>query len=186
VAADIPTRFPTTVVAGDTVKYQLSLADYPAGDGWTMTTEIVGSSADLGTFTAVASGDDYLTTIAATTTAGWAAGDYSYQIIVTLSSERFTVERGTVTVKPDLATASTLDGRTHAKTVLDAIEALLEGKATKDQASYSIAGRSLARYTFEELLVLRSKYQAEVQAETNADRIAKGLGTSAKIHTRFI
>ena len=37
------------------------------------------------------------------------------------------------------------DVRTHAEKVFEALEALIEGRPTKDVTSYSIAGRSLTR-----------------------------------------
>jgi hypothetical protein len=186
VAAPTLYRIPTTIVAGDTMAWTDDrFTDYPASEGWTLTTEIVGSATDLGTFTASASGDNYVTTIAAATTAAWTAADYSFQQFVTLSGARYLVNSGTVTVKANLATATTHDGRSHVKTTLDAIEAVLESKATKDQASYSIAGRALTTYSWEELIAMRSKYRQWYEAEQQAWRVEQGLGTKRKITTRF-
>ena len=54
--------------------------------------------------------------------------------------------------------------------MLDAIEALIEGRATKDVSSYSIAGRSLTRMTPDELVKWRSTYRAEVARQRNAGK----------------
>ena len=170
-AAPTLTRIPQSITAGDTLAWTDTFGDYPASEGWTLTTEIVGSATDLGSFTASASGDSYVTTIAAATTAGWAAADYSFQQFVTLSGERHLVRSGWITVKANLATATTHDGRSHVKTALDAIEAVLESKATKDQASYSIAGRALSTYSWEELIAMRTKYLQWYETEQQAWRV---------------
>ena len=51
----------------------------------------------------------------------------------------------------------------HVRRVIDAIEAVIERRATKDQKSYSIDGRSLERTPIDELLLLRDRYRAEWQ-----------------------
>jgi len=186
VASTYASRFPDTVYAGDTVAWEETYSDYPASGGWSATCEIVGSSADLGQYTATANGDAFRFEISASTTAGWSAGRYWWQIYVTKGTERYTVLRGEFEVKADLATATTYDGRSHARTALDAIEAVLENRATQDQMAYQVAGRRLDRTPLEDLLKLRDYYRREVAREEAADRIAKGLGRPGRIVTRFI
>lgn len=183
-ALEAITRIPDKLRAGDTLKVQQSLSDYPAST-WTLTTEIVGASADLGQHAAVASGDDHVTTIAAGTTASWAAASYTWQQYVTSGTERRTVGWGTIEILANLATASTHDGRSHVKTTLDALEATIEGKASTDQLAYTIGDRSLSRMGAEELVVWYEKYKAWYAQEVREDRIAKGLGHSGKIRVRL-
>jgi hypothetical protein len=57
------------------------------------------------------------------------------------------------------------DLRTHAKKVLDSIQAVIENRATVDQSSFTIAGRSLSRMTIEELFMVRDRYRAEFNEE---------------------
>ncbi len=56
---------------------------------------------------------------------------------------------------------------THARRMLNAIEAALEGRASKDTESYTIEGRSLSRTPIPDLLRLRAIYRREVAAEEN-------------------
>ena len=98
-------------------------------------------------------------------------------------SKVYHVERSSLTLKP--GGASNADRRSHVKKVLDALEALLEGKASQDQLSYSIRGRSLSRMTPSELLEWRDKYKSEWAKEQRADRIKAGLGSDAIIRVRF-
>ena len=77
------------------------------------------------------------------------------------------------------------DNRSHVKKVLDALEATLENKASQDQLSYSIAGRSLSRLSPTELIQWRDRYREEYNREVQAERIAQGLGNSNKIRVRM-
>lgn len=69
----------------------------------------------------------------------------------------------------------------HIEKVLVALESLLEGKATSDVASYSIAGRSLSRLSISELLMWRDKYRAELIKLNRAE----GLNQTGTIQVRF-
>lgn len=93
--------------------------------------------------------------------AGIAAGMCSYVIRAVRKADNAvaSLETGSVTIDPDITTQ---DPRSHAEKVLEAIEALIEGRATKDVSSYSIAGRSLTRLSPKELVEWRSFYKNEV------------------------
>ena len=73
----------------------------------------------------------------------------------------------------------------HLVKVLAALEALLEGKASSDVSSYSIAGRALTKLSISELLVWRDKYKAELTQLERAERLAAGLGHTGTIQVRF-
>jgi hypothetical protein len=188
VAPAIPSREPETIVAGDTVKWTKSLTDFPAGT-WTLTYELLHAGGDLGTVTASASGTDHSITIAAATTAAYntTAADrlVHWNAFATAAGERYHVGAGSINVKPNPAVVSTLDSRSHAKIVLDAIEAVIENRATKDQMAYAIAGRSLSLTPLPDLLALRREYGAIVAAEERARRAALGLGHKGRCKTRF-
>ena len=176
---------PTTWNQGDTIEWDVTVPDYPASDGWTLTYEAKSSTSDLATITASANGDDYTVTVSASTSSGYSVGDYHYVAYVTKSAERFTVDSGRVSILKNFETSGNYDDRSHAETVLDAINAVLESRATKDQESYSIAGRSLNRTPIADLIMLRDKYKTEVVRDERADRIRRGLGHEGRILTRF-
>lgn len=184
-AADIPTSEPSELRSGDTWKWTKTLADYPAS-AWTLKYRFKNAAGGF-EITASSSGDDYSVTVAASTTTGYAAGAYSWIAWVEGGSEKYTVDTGTVTLNPDYrsgtATAA-LDDRTHAQIVLDAIEAVIEGRASKDQEEYMIAGRSIKRTPIASLLKLRQHYLAEVEAQKAREAIANGLGTGRRIQFR--
>ena len=191
--SDIPTTEPTEITAGDYVQWKKegSACVDPNGDSclasdsWALTYALVNSAGQI-TITADASGDDYLVTLSAATTAAYTAGTYHWQAYVTLSDERYTVDAGTITIKPNFAAqTSGYDNRGHVKTVLDALEATLAGRASKDQMNTVIAGERIDKMTPAMLLRWRSLYMAEYEMERRAERIANGLGHDGNIYVRF-
>lgn len=169
-------------MAGDTAKWLKSLGDYPASAGWVLTYTLV-NSAQRYTATATASGDDHLTTIAASTTAGWAAGDYALRGQVALAGEVYTVIETRVTVAA--AYGSATDSRTQARRMLDAVEAVLEGRTADNVAEYTIGGRAVKRIPVPELLTLRDRLRFDVSREDDAGRAAAGLQPRGRIAVRF-
>lgn len=177
---NLPARF----TAGDTLKFSETLADYQASAGWALSFALINSASKI-TFSGSASGDDHAVNVAASVTASWLAGSYSFAAYVTKGTERYSVGTGTITIAPNLAALSTVDGRTHARKTLDAIEAVIEGRASIDQLEYSIAGRSLKRTPLPDLLKFRDRYRAEVKSEEAAANVAAGLGNGRTIRVRF-
>lgn len=134
-----------------------------------------------------ASPDDFLFAAAAATTAAYTVGDYKWQVVATKTTTRYTVAEGWVTLQDNIAVRNAAyDNRSHAKKVLDAIEAVIEGRATADQQAYTIAGRSLTRTPLQDLMKLRAAYRAEYETEQATANIAAGLSSKNKIYTRFI
>ncbi len=180
VSIDIPTTEPSEITAGDTATWKKSLSDFLASDSWVLTYALVKTN-KLIEIIAAADGDDYLVEELPTVTTDWDPGIYHYQAYVTKATERYQVGEGTIEVLEDFATTTGFDGRSHAKKTLDAIEAVLEDKATQDQLSYSIGGRSLSRFSWEELTGARNYYRAEyLKEERKAGR------ASSKIKTEFV
>lgn len=90
---------------------------------------------------------------------------YSYVAIDNSTSDITEIEKGYVEVTANIYTLATSDIRTHARVALDAIEAVLENRATVDQQSYSINNRQLVRMTIKDLLYFRDYYKGEVARE---------------------
>ncbi len=185
-AQTVPTREPTSVVAGDTVSWSKALADYPAADGWVLHYRLINAAGKID-ITATASGNDHLVSEAATTTDDWVSGTYTWQAYVTLGAARHTVGQGSLVIKPNLAAeVAGYDTRTTAKKTLDLIDAALlaHGPSAWTQ-EYEIAGRRMKFRSPSEFLSLRDKLRAEVAREAAADRLAQGLGSASKVYVRF-
>jgi|SaaInlV_200m_DNA_3_1039701.scaffolds.fasta_scaffold01866_3 hypothetical protein len=138
------------------------------------------------TITATASGSDYLIEILHSTTAGYTADGYHWDAYITRDSDsaRVKVDSGTWIVKENLD-GSTVDPRGHTQKVLEAIESVIEGRASKGQESLTVEGMTLVRTPIEDLLVLHSKYKAMYAQEKRAERARNGKKHSGKIYTRF-
>jgi len=158
----------TKIFAGDTLEKVASLSDYPSSE-W-------GLSYEIGTAKLSFASDH---TLSAIVTLG--SGTYQYRLVAT--------NIATPTLKKTLLSGQVLivdlEYRSHAKKVLDAIEANIEGRATSAQSEMAINGRSIKYYAPEQLIKLRQTYQREVANEIAQDRINAGLGTRNKILVRF-
>jgi hypothetical protein len=175
-AASIPTNEPSELRAGDTWKWRREdLEDYPAPT-WTLKYRFKNAAGGF-EVTAAADGVAHAVVVAAATTAPYAAGSYAWVAWVESGAEKYTVDSGELRVLPDLragtATAAQ-DVRSHARRVLEAIEAVLEGRATRDQEEYRIGERMLKRTPIADLLALRDRYKAEVESEAVARRVMAG------------
>lgn len=160
-------RLPDALRAGDTWSWAAYFDAHPASDGWALGYTLL-NSLTRHTATAVADGDGFIATVTAAESATYAPGNYSWVARVVKGAEVHTVATGTVRVLPDLTNATDL--RSHAQKTLDAIEAVIEKRASRDQQAYSINGRSLTRMTLAELIRLRDMYRREVQRDAGDSR----------------
>lgn len=156
-AAKIPTR----VAAGDTIEWSRVLPKYRAADGWSLGYTLVGSIASY-SITAASDGDSFAVTVSAAMSAAWQPGTYCVVEYVTNGDRRHTLSACDTVVAPNLAAATTgIDTRSHARKVLDNINAWLERKAPA-VASWQLGDRQLQHYPLTELLALRDRYAAIV------------------------
>jgi len=183
---DIAYGEPESIRAGDTLQWKRSLSDYPPAT-WTLVYSLLSASTKV-TITGAESGSDHLIDEDAATTAAYTAGNYDWTAHVTDGTDRHTIAHGTIEILPDLSAAATYDNRTHARIMLDAIEAVLESRATNDQIdiiSTSIGSRALGRDK-SALMEAHSKYKALVKAEDQAEEIRNGSGTGRMVRVRFV
>lgn len=164
----IPTTEPTEPRAGLTWQWRREdLGQYPAGV-WTLTYYFkkTGSTGANFSVAAVADGSYFAVSVEKTTTQGRTPGHYTWVALVGNGTEQHEVDRGNLQLLPRYDNETNLDDRSHARKVLDAIRALLEGRASKDQEEYAIAGRRLKRMPLSELRQLERDYAARVADET--------------------
>lgn len=182
--ADVATREPETINAGETIEWRREdLADYPA-PSWVLTYELR-NAAGAYQIAAAASGSAHAVSVTAATSKDYAPGVYEMAGYVVSGAERRLVYRATLTIRPYLGAAGALDTRSHARKVLDAIEAVIENRASKDQQSYRIGDRELVRMSAADLLDMRSRYRAEVAREREAERAALGKPRRRRLLATF-
>jgi len=186
-----PVQEPDRLVTGDRFAWQRPdlVTDYPLAD-YTMTYHFSQDSGGGGThhftLSSTEANDNYYFEKPSSETTNLVAGDWKWQLyaIRTSDSERVTLDYGIT--KFSLGELDTNnDLRTHAKKVLDAIEAVIEGRATIDQSSFSLGGRSLSRLSVDELMTFRDRYHAEYLKEVKLARIRNKQGSGNTIKVNF-
>lgn len=191
-AANAPEGEADELVVGDFLQWKRSdiAKDYPTSSGYTA--EYVaritgGGSTEIKIAQAAGSTDDYyLFTVDSATSASFLPGLYHWQLEITQTSSgnRIVVDIGDFTAVPDMD-SNQADPRIHAEIMVDKIETILQGKADSDVASYSIAGRSLTKLSFQELLDARDHYRREVVQHNNKELVKRGKKNGSTIQVRF-
>jgi hypothetical protein len=188
-------NIPSEIRAGDTIKWRDvagvdNLGNEITSASWTLTYYLRTNTASEGaTVVGSAYGTGWEFTIATGTSAGFDAGQWFWQALATSGGEKLTLGAGQLTVLSALSytgSPAAVDGRTQTQKDLDAVTAairsLISGGAVQQ---YSIAGRSLSRYSLSDLMALESKLKAEVKREQMAELIANGLGNPHNLFVRF-
>jgi hypothetical protein len=184
---DIHTSEPSSVIAGDTLSWQKSLASYPASAGWTLHYRLINAETHLD-IPSSANGEAHLINIPAATSAAYAPGIYSWQSYVTnIGGERYTIQTGKIEINPDWTALSLLDTRSIARQILDALEAAWVSASAKRAFvwEYKIAGRQMKFATRVEWIAELDYWRREVAKEERAEKIAAGLDSGRKVYVRF-
>lgn len=174
---------PASLIAGDSIDWTINHPDYLATAGWVLSYKLLSPSHNIN-INSAADGDSHVVTLDSTTTAAYNAGFYTWHKLFTNGAQRKTVQVGNITIKPNIADLTAQDGRSHAKKMLDAIEALLEGSATTgDLHVLQVAGvnRSMQQDTGK-LIQLRNQYTIELARENQAAGMGTGRG---RVFVRF-
>lgn len=188
-STNYPSQVPTELQLGDFWAWKRDdlSEDYPVAS-YSLSYEfnlIDGSTASNFTVEATESNDTYI--IEVSSTSSYTKGNYNWVSYITRTSDsaRVKLEEGFVEIQDNYATTSA-SVRSHAKIVLDSIEAVIENRANIDQSSMSIAGRSLSRMSIDELLTFRARYKAEYLKEVKQLRIKNKRGSGNTPKVRFV
>jgi len=183
-AYTVPSTEPDTFIAGDSVSWTRSSADFPSTDGWTLYYYFTANGQSTITVTCTASSPDYLATISPAASTAFSASLWFWTARVTNGTDTHTIATGRTTVTVNPAT-STADPRSLTKRTLDAIQSAILGAASKDELSMSVDGLALSYRSLDELSRLEVRYQARYNRELGAERQARGLRDGSVINTRF-
>jgi hypothetical protein len=163
------TDLPDTIVSGSTIQWSHTNADYAPDDGWTIkygfsdgTTQkqVVGTDNGLGGFDLVLNAPG-----GGAPENDFAKGTWRWQAWAThTDGTRCAIQSGQVEVLPDLLNAPG-DARSPAEIILDKIGAMLSGSMDKNVLNFTIADRSLSRYSHVELIDLQKHYMGIVARE---------------------
>lgn len=176
---------PREINAGSDYTWTQHFDAYPAGTYTLKWTAM--SATDVYTISGTASGTDHVMTLDHATTIAYTPGRYHWATYVEdAAGNRYDIASGALKINPDPA-GHAVDRRTHARKMLDAIEALLEGRATAGQVDMVKAywGHRRVDPDPAQLIPLRDRYRGEVAAEERAARIAAGEKLQNKVKVRF-
>lgn len=187
------TNIPSSIVSGATIEFTRCHKVYTPAL-WTMSYHLRGAAAldiegaawseDITqyVFSLTASSGDPLTPLP--------VSQYFFQAYATdvsNTSDKRLVDSGRINVLADLSSPSltTYDGRSEAEIMVEAIDAVMLKKASRDQASYTIGQRTLVRIPPDQLITWRQYYAQIVQGEIMRKRQALGLSPFENILTEF-
>lgn len=169
-APTIPTAPPTKFRAGDTVKFTVSPAEFPVGDGWTVSYTVNGVK--KATANASESAGKYLVTLSATETTALDPGTYLWTLRATKGGETYTVDHGSLTVMPNVTSAAAGALQSQDEKELAYLNAEIEARAQSDHTEYSIDGRSLKRESIVDLMEWRDKLRARIARQRRGGALA--------------
>ena len=182
-------EMPSAIYAGDTLLLSLNLGGYSA-DEWSCAFSFRFLSGSEINISATADGANHAIDVGASETGDWVPGIYTGVGKVTNIADETRVATfwtGELVVRPNLAISpGDTDTRSWAKKCLDTIEAVIQGKASKDVINSTIAGQSIGRMTPEQLFMLRDRFKAEYLAEQDEIEAAQGKGQRSNICITFI
>lgn len=183
------------MVVGDTWSFLVTSDDYPAST-WTLTLYLVprftSPSQSTIELTSAAEGDDHRFAVAATVTATYKPGQYSYITRASDGTQKFTLDAtawgGEVTLLPDPAVAVQGDDhRTQAQKAIDDLKAALATYTTTNGhvQEYEINGRRMKFRSTKEITEMIDFWQKERAGEIRKDAIARGMADPRKVYVAF-
>jgi len=188
--------FPAEIRAGDLIQWRLAATQDKFGNSisspdWSVIYYLRTNSGPLGaTVNSSAFNDGFQFSIASNVSATFVKGDWYYQAVANKSgAEKQTIATGAFKVLPSLefsGTANNFDGRSQVEkdleTIQTAIRNIISGGVVQE---YKIGTRSAKKYELSELIMLESRYKAELIREKQAELIANGLGNPRATFVRF-
>ncbi len=178
------------IICGDTLDFVTTFAGYPAAT-WTCTYYFLPRTAGSGAAfsvicTAGTEAEAHRCAAAAATTALWTPAEYSWTARMSSGAEVYEVDRGTVTLAANPATATAYDGRSRAEKALEDAEAALANFQSSGGRvkRYSIGGREMEFDNSGEILAVVSYWKIEVRRERAAAAVAEGRPDPRRIYLR--
>lgn len=182
-AASVPTIEPKEFQAGNTLRFDRTLKDYPASL-WSLTYVLRSRlpAVERIEIAATANGDTFEINVPAATTAEWTPGDYTLIGYVTLSPDRYEVFREQFTITEDIATSTLpLDTRSYYERLLAQVRDCITNGVVREVIRYSFNGTSTEVWNMQDALKAEAYLVSKVKQEK-----AGASGKQRKILTRFV
>lgn len=170
------------------VEFEVETPGFDSADSYTARLSLSSGAVGLELNSTTSAGATHTFTISAAAAAAWTPGRYHYELAAVKSGERWIVARGVIEIRAKLGGA--LDARDHLRRTLDAVEAVIERRASKEDLEITVpAGEAgqiqLKAVPLADLLKLRDVYRREIRDQEAAERMAAGLGNRRQFRVRF-
>jgi hypothetical protein len=179
---------PREFTAGDSLDVTNDLPSYPAPE-WVLRITMHNATSAI-TLVSEPESASHRIVEAPEVSAQWAAGRYDWTAYVTgPDSARVTLDTGAIIIHPDPQSADPADRRTHARKMLDALEAALEHRATRKQIDLirvASHGQKDVQRDVAKLMELRDRYRREVSDEERAEALRRGEHIPHDLKVRFL
>lgn len=177
------------LVAGTTLNFLTVVPDYPATAGWTLKYYLrLRTGAGAIDLTAAAEGADYRVQVPASgagSTVLWTAGVYGWESRVEKGTEKYPVDSGQITIRPDISgMAGTYDSRSQARKALDDARAALAAW-TPTTRRYRIGTRELEFSSKADIVGAIEFWTAEVKREEREDAMRRGAPDPRRAYMRL-
>lgn len=162
------------IIAGLPAKYNFTLPNHSASNGWTLAGQLTDTDGTYALATDLFTGDGSTWTLAipSATTASYAAGDCMLYVVATLDTTEETV----------LSEASTIEALgtvSHNRKMVTALNALMEGRSTQAYETLTTPdGESISRLDPEKLQQWLLFYEKRLATE----HAARAAGSIIKTH----
>lgn len=162
-------NFPTTITKGDSQIINVVLDDYSASNGWTLWL-LLNGPVPLTLEATTATDGSFDLNLTSVLTSTLEPSFHQAVMYVTKGVERITLQSTRTEVLPDPTEFAYVnqDFRTFEEKMVDALEALLQRRASNSQLDIlrtSIDGKELDRLSPVEIADLRDKYKAKVLSQ---------------------
>ncbi len=179
------TREPLSLVAGDTISFTRTLADYPATDGWSLKYEARSGGGQPIEFSSTPDVDSHVILVGSDITATWLPGDYVLSGFAELSGQRFEVYRGSmpVTVNPETEAGDT-PVVTFAQQMVEALQKTIMARANGIQES-TFGETRFKFWTPRELNEQLAYWELKRKNEVDIERAKAGFASRNRITPQF-
>jgi hypothetical protein len=184
-AVQTGTGAPELIEQGGAYVFSEDFSDFP-NTAWSAQylLQIPGSAPYTTNATNGTGATNFIFTLTKAATANWTPGRYMFSEYVTelATGQRATAKTGVLNVIPDLSQTQTASS---ASTMLAQIESAISALTTGGFQSVSVNNVSYTRYDVTTLIALRTRLQAEVIREREAQEVLRGIDHTGLIGTRF-
>ena len=178
---------PTTLRAGDSVDWTVDQPEYSASDGWALKYRLLFASGAAVDITTTGVGSTYSAALTAAATGAFTVGQATLVKWVEKGAQRITLSQSPVTILQNLATATTLDGRSANVIALANARAVLQkamASGTFTVVTGTVDGRAVTFRSVKEITDLIHFYEREVSRE-NANNAVLFGASPGRVLTRM-